>query len=163
MEWDTVFVIGLAEGRFPNQHAVPGEQFEEERRLLYVACTRAKQQLFLTYPKEMMTADRQTMRAAMTPFLREVGGGLYTTDEPGRSQSAPILPRPVRERLDSPPNAAPIESARVSFKEGMQVNHTFFGLGRVVSIPGPRRVEVHFDRHGSKILHLDYAKLEILA
>ena len=49
LEWDVVFVIGLAEGRFPHQNAV-GEQWEEERRLLYVAATRAKKQLFLTYP-----------------------------------------------------------------------------------------------------------------
>jgi DNA helicase-2/ATP-dependent DNA helicase PcrA len=163
LEWDTVFVIGLAEGRFPHQNAVPGEQFEEERRLLYVACTRAKQQLFLTYPREMMTADRQTIRAAMTPFLREVSAGLYTVEEPGRSQTGPIPPRPGHERAEAPLSTPQVESARVAFKEGMQVSHAFFGLGRIVSIPGPRRVEVHFDRHGSKILHLDYAKLEILS
>jgi DNA helicase-2/ATP-dependent DNA helicase PcrA len=51
----------------------------------------------------------------------------------------------------------------VVYSEGMQVAHTFFGIGKVTSIPGPRRVEILFDRHGSKILHLDYAKLEILA
>ena len=55
LEWETVFVIGLAEGRFPHQNTMPGEQFEEERRLLYVACTRAKKELLLTYPREMMT------------------------------------------------------------------------------------------------------------
>ncbi|MGD9948072.1 MAG: ATP-dependent helicase [Desulfobulbus sp.] len=163
LEWDTVFVIGLAEGRFPHQNTVPGEQFEEERRLLYVACTRAKKQLFLTYPKEMMTADRQTMRAAMTPFLREVGGGLYTVEEPGRSQPGAIPPRLERENFETPSTPLRVESARISFKEGMQVNHAFFGLGRIVSIPGPRRVEVQFDRHGTKILHLDYAKLEIVS
>jgi DNA helicase-2/ATP-dependent DNA helicase PcrA len=162
LEWDTVFVIGLAEGRFPHQHAVPGEQYEEERRLLYVACTRAKKQLFLTYPREMMTPDRQTMRAAMTPFLREVSAGLYTREEPGGMPLPPLATRPDREAPGTPSNPCRIESARLSFREGMRVNHAFFGLGRVVSIPGPRRVEVHFDRHGAKILHLDYAKLEIL-
>ncbi|MDD2463786.1 MAG: ATP-dependent helicase [Desulfobulbus sp.] len=161
LEWGTVFVIGLAEGRFPHQNAVPGEQFEEERRLLYVACTRAKKQLYLTYPREMMTADRQTMRANLTPFLREISGGLYVKEEPGCSQSGPIVPRPDRENFDTPLAAPRVESARVAYKEGMQVNHTFFGLGRIISIPGPRRVEVRFDRHGTKILHLDYAKLEI--
>jgi len=103
------------------------------------------------------------MRASLTPFLREISGGLYVKEEPGRSQPAPVQPRTGRSPLDAPPPVARVESARVSFKEGMQVNHTFFGLGKVVSIPGPRRVEVHFDRHGTKILHLDYAKLEILA
>lgn len=160
LEWDTVFVIGLAEGRFPHQHAVPGEQYEEERRLLYVACTRAKKQLFLTYPREMVTADRQIMRTAMTPFLREVNAGLYTRLDQSTGLATPS-PRPARG--DSLAPGPRVESARAAFAEGMQVSHAFFGLGRVVSIPGPRRVEVQFDRHGSKILHLDYAKLDILS
>lgn len=160
LEWDTVFVIGLAEGRFPHQNAVPGEQYEEERRLLYVACTRAKKQLYLTYPREMITADRQTVRAAMTPFLREVSAGLYNKVDRSGGVAAP-LPRSFA--LEPSPPSPRVESARVAFKEGMQVSHAFFGLGRVVSIPGPRRVEVQFDRHGSKILHLDYAKLDILS
>ena len=42
LEWDAVFVIGLADGRFPHSSAFPGEQWEEERRLLYVAATRAR-------------------------------------------------------------------------------------------------------------------------
>ncbi len=160
LEWDTVFVIGLAEGRFPHQNAVPGEQYEEERRLLYVACTRAQKQLYLTYPREMITADRQTVRAAMTPFLREVSAGLYNkVDRSGGV--GPPLPRSVTLEPREP--SPRVESARVAFQEGMQVSHAFFGLGRVVSIPGPRRVEVQFDRHGSKILHLDYAKLDILS
>ena len=162
LEWDTVFVIGLAEGRFPHQNTVPGEQFEEERRLLYVACTRAKKQLFLTYPREMMTPDRQTMRANLSPFLREISAGLYVKEEPGRTPPAINFSSPDRESRLSAPVVPRVESARVSFSAGMQVNHAFFGLGRIISIPGPRRVEVCFDRHGTKILHLDYAKLEII-
>lgn len=42
---------------------------------------------------------------------------------------------------------------------GMRVEHAFFGQGSVSRLPGPRRVEILFDRHGSKILHLDYARL----
>jgi len=48
----------------------------------------------------------------------------------------------------------------VKFEVGMVVQHPFFGQGRIKAIPGPRRVEVSFDRHGDKILHLDYARLE---
>lgn len=51
LEWGAVFVMNLAEGKFPNQRALEEEDgLEEERRLFYVATTRAKQQLFLTYP-----------------------------------------------------------------------------------------------------------------
>ena len=66
------------------------------------------------------------------------------------------------------PEAAAIRPTKKSagqsqeFCENMQVSHAFFGVGRVIALPGPRRIEVLFDRHGSKILHLDYAKLEIL-
>lgn len=164
LEWDTVFVIGLAEGRFPHQNAVPGEQYEEERRLLYVAATRAKRQLVLTYPREMTTPDRQTMRVGMSPFLREISPGLYNTLERGGAVSSPLTSQYAQDlALSMPPAAAPkVESARTVYQEGMRISHNIFGLGRITSIPGPRRVEVKFDRHGSKILHLDYAKLEIV-
>lgn len=157
LEWDTVFVIGLAEGRFPHPNTTPGDQWEEERRLLYVAATRAKQQLFLTYPKEMVTPDRQHLRASMSPFLREISPGLYNTTD--RAGAATL---PFTSSYEPAVAATRVESARMVYQPGMQVNHPFFGIGKVTSIPGPRRVEILFDRHGSKILHLDYAKLEIL-
>jgi DNA helicase-2/ATP-dependent DNA helicase PcrA len=87
LEWDSVFVIGLAEGRFPHQNTTPGEQWEEERRLLYVAATRAKRNLYLTYPQELMSPDRQFMRSSMSPFLREINPGLYV-----RNSSSPLPP-----------------------------------------------------------------------
>ncbi len=160
LEWDTVFVIGLADGRFPHQNAGPGEQWEEERRLLYVAATRAKQQLFLTFPKEMVTPDRQQLRTAMSPFLREISPGLYIKVDRAGALAAPmasVYPGEIVTRPAKKP-ATPTQE----FCENMQVSHAIFGIGRIIALPGPRRVEVLFDRHGSKILHLDYAKLEIL-
>jgi len=50
LEWHTVFVLWAAEGRFPSPYCVSDEDIEEERRLMYVATTRAKQLLYLTYP-----------------------------------------------------------------------------------------------------------------
>jgi DNA helicase-2/ATP-dependent DNA helicase PcrA len=162
LEWDAVFVIGLAEGRFPHQRAEPGEQWEEERRLLYVAATRAKKHLFLSYPRELMTPDRKFHRTVMSPFLREINPGLYQVDEPSPTQSgfsgssfSGGVP-PVQTRKT-------VKSARIDFAPGMMVKHPFFGIGKVKAVPGPRRVEVSFDRHGDKILHLDYAKLEIMS
>ncbi|MCF6187022.1 MAG: ATP-dependent helicase [Desulfobulbaceae bacterium] len=162
LEWDAVFVIGLAEGRFPHQNAVPGEQYEEERRLLYVAATRAKKQLFLTYPRQLMTPDRKFRHTVMSPFLREINPGLYHQQEMvaptpySFSDSSGFgLPDPVGTRKKT-------VSARVEYSPGMLVQHALFGPGRVKSIPGPRRVEISFDRHGDKVLHLDYAKLEVI-
>ena len=154
LEWDVVFVMGLAQGRFPHQSAVPGEAWEEERRLLYVAATRARKQLFLTYPRELVTPDRKMTRTGMSPFLREIEPGLYDNRETSPRQhtmeSTPLpRTRPAGRKAGGP----------VKFEVGMVVRHPFFGLGRIKDIPGPRRVEVSFDRHGDKILHLDYAKL----
>ncbi len=163
LEWNAVFVIGLAEGRFPHQNAVPGEQWEEERRLLYVAATRAKKQLFLTYPRQLMTPDRKLRHAVMSPFLREINPGLYHQEsqapQASRSYSASSgfgLPEPTRTSKKT-------LSARVEYSPGMLVQHPLFGPGKVKSIPGPRRLEIAFDRHGDKILHLDYAKLELIS
>jgi DNA helicase-2/ATP-dependent DNA helicase PcrA len=160
LEWDSVFVIGLAEGRFPHQNTTPGEQWEEERRLLYVAATRAKRNLYLTYPQELMSPDRQFMRSSMSPFLREINPGLYI-----RNSSSPS---PTAGGFGSPPSQTPPRRKKVPTSQsldltiGMHVQHPFFGRGQVKNIPGPRRVEISFDRHGDKILHLDYAKLEII-
>jgi DNA helicase-2/ATP-dependent DNA helicase PcrA len=161
LEWDSVFVIGLAEGRFPHQNTMPGDQWEEERRLLYVAATRARRNLYLTYPQELISPDRQFMRAVMSPFLREINPGLYT-----RNTS---IPEPPPDGFGSTPAIPPqprrtkgISRQAENLAIGMHVQHPFFGRGRVKDIPGPRRIEVSFDRHGDKILHLDYAKLEII-
>ena len=157
LEWDVVFVIGLAEGRFPQQRTEPGEQWEEERRLLYVAATRARKQLYLTYPRQIMTPDRKLWNTGMSPFLQEISPGLY---ELGSSPASSAGMSHAIDRLTIP--ARTPRSARVEFARGMQVRHPLFGPGTVRSIPGPRRVEIHFDRHGDKTLHLDYAKLEII-
>lgn len=75
-EFDTVFIVGLAEYRFPS--CGEGEQnYEEERRLFYVAATRARKHLFLTYPKMLMTPDRKFRSAAASPFLEEIDQNLY--------------------------------------------------------------------------------------
>ena len=165
LEWEVVFVIGLAEGRFPHQNATPGEQWEEERRLLYVAATRAKKHLFLTYPRQILTTDRKLRPTVMSPFLREINPGLYyqreqkpTSGYYSSGASDYGLPEPGRAR-----KTTKTVSARTEYTPGMSVLHPLFGPGTVKSVPGPRRVEIAFDRHGNKILHLDYAKLEIVS
>ncbi|MCI5219146.1 MAG: ATP-dependent helicase, partial [Candidatus Electrothrix sp. LOE2] len=76
LEWDAVFIIGLADGLFPRQNA-ESEELEEERRLLYVAATRAKKRLFLMHPELIRTPDRKYHHAALSPFLFDVDHSLY--------------------------------------------------------------------------------------
>lgn len=172
LEWEAVFIIGLAEGRFPNQHAVPGEQWEEERRLFYVAATRAKEQLYLSYPREMSGADRRSFYAAMSPFVAELKPDLYDTAQASfqfaEGSKAPLSSPALAAKQQAIPGAPGVASGADAapageLVPGMRVEHAFFGQGLVSRLSGPRRVEVLFDRHGSKILHLDYARLTPLS
>jgi DNA helicase-2/ATP-dependent DNA helicase PcrA len=171
LEWDTVFVISLAEGKFPVSQDLPGEQWEEERRLLYVAATRAKKNLYLTYPREVMSVDRQYSRASLSPFLAEIPNTLYHSSgrlQPDRgsgvipSFGSGGLPRFSRTMSNTAvrKSSSQVKDANL-LQEGQVVQHPFFGRGIIDKIVGARTVEVAFDRHGKKTLHLDYAKLEL--
>lgn len=163
LEFAAVFVIGMAEGRFPHAAASFGEQWEEERRLLYVAVTRAKTHLYLTYPKQLMSQDRQFHRVGMSPFLGEIGRGYYqrVTGSEGLSiglgGGATKVPAVTTVR-----KARPKKHEVTDFTVGAKVSHPFFGNGTVVKKPSGRSLDILFDRHGLKTLHLDYAKLSIL-
>jgi DNA helicase-2/ATP-dependent DNA helicase PcrA len=172
LEWDTVFIISLAEGKFPVSQVLPGEQWEEERRLLYVAATRAKKRLYMTYPREVMSVDRQFSRVLLSPFLAEISHNLYTSS--GRAQShiksyrggssSYSFSRGIKGRRSM--SASPVNQSNSKMREasmlnkGQAVQHPFFGRGIINKVTGERTVEVDFDRHGRKTLHLDYAKLK---
>ena len=164
LEWDAVFIIGLADGRFPHASAFPGEQWEEERRLLYVAATRAKQHLYMTYPRELMSADRRFQRVGMSPFLAELTPGCYQRIEP-RDRiggfSAPAAGSAQR-RLNTAAPRKKKKAAMEDFSKGCRVKHPFFGTGTVLKITKPRSLDIAFDRHGTKTLHIDYAKLSVI-
>ncbi|MBC8207707.1 MAG: ATP-dependent helicase [Desulfobulbaceae bacterium] len=177
LEWDNVFVIGLADGRFPHASALPGEQWEEERRLLYVAATRARQRLYLTYPRELMTPDRQFRRVGMSPFLAELLPGLMEdTSKAARSRTRSTgfgagggfgsgydTDRKSGLSSKSGTGSKGSRSTRLeSLAVGNRVKHPFFGFGEVKKSGVSRSVDVEFERHGLKTLHLDYAKLTIV-
>jgi len=172
LEWDTVFIISLAEGKFPVSQALPGEQWEEERRLLYVAATRAKKRLYMTYPREIMSVDRQFSRARLSPFLAEISPGLYMSSGRAHGKVSALAGSASGYSLSGPrrggrsmsaasisQNSSRLQNA-AGLMQGQAVQHPFFGRGTVDKVTGERTVEVVFDRHGRKTLHLDYAKLE---
>lgn len=163
LEFDAVFVIGLADGRFPHGSAGQGEQWEEERRLLYVAATRARKYLYLTYPRELMTPDRQFRRVGISPFLAEISPGLYERVEGGSGGSfMRSQPRYESPSIPSAPKKKEKKLTMNDFAVGTKVQHPFFGIGTVKKMSRPSSLDVNFDRHGIKTLHLDYAKLKIL-
>jgi len=147
LEWKVVFIIWLTEGRFPSTHAImdPGEM-EEERRLLYVAITRAKERLFLTYPLNLSHRDGGWQKNDLCHFITDIPEEILARRG-----------RPVREVKDPAP--APKEDDE-GFSKGTRVFHSLFGNGVIQEPPRERKVRVLFKRYGSKVLHLDYARLE---
>lgn len=79
-EFDAVFVLGLAESRFPSC-GCGSPNYEEEQRMFYVACTRARKQLFLTWPEMIRTPDKKHRLCDVSPFLRGIDPALYDTVE----------------------------------------------------------------------------------
>jgi DNA helicase-2/ATP-dependent DNA helicase PcrA len=70
LEWHSVFIIYALDGRFPSMHAVGNdEELEEERRLMYVACTRAKENLFITYPINIYDRESGMILTKPSRFL----------------------------------------------------------------------------------------------
>jgi DNA helicase-2/ATP-dependent DNA helicase PcrA len=102
LEFPVVFVIGLAEGMFPGRRAIEENSLEEERRLFYVAVTRAKDELYLSYPLLNMAAHSGTYQQLPSRFLEQLpqdsfelvntgagsfGGGSQTAWRSGRSNA----------------------------------------------------------------------------
>lgn len=79
LEWDAVLIIDLVEDRFPSRHAcLRADEFEEERRLLYVACTRARNYLGLFAPSAVYSRETHgEERATPSPFIRALSSSLY--------------------------------------------------------------------------------------
>ena len=77
LEYDVVFVIGLADGQFPGRRSIEAGDVEEERRLFYVAVTRARNELYLSYPKIASRPGPGGMMLSPSRFLQELSPNLY--------------------------------------------------------------------------------------
>lgn len=162
LEWDTVFIIHLVEGKFPSAQASSEEELEEERRLFYVASTRAKQNLFYTYPRRVQGHDRFASFGMVSSFLDNLPPDLLQS---GRAGNTYVQAEPLEVSKNTKQFTSPTAGNKdmTLFQEGVQVLHPFFGQGKVEALKGARTVEVFFPRHGKKTLHLDYARLEVVS
>jgi DNA helicase-2/ATP-dependent DNA helicase PcrA len=93
LEWDAVFLAGLTDGNLPIIHAQTDEDIEEERRLLYVGVTRAREHLFLSWSLARAPGGRRTRRPSR--FL----DGLPAASRPGRARPQVTADQPVDEAL----------------------------------------------------------------
>ncbi|MCD6498591.1 MAG: UvrD-helicase domain-containing protein [Deltaproteobacteria bacterium] len=182
LEFEEVVVCGLEEGLLPHFRSVIEDDVEEERRLAYVAFTRAKQKLHLTRANER-TLMGQTRYNEPARFLEEIpaeiltrsgrsGRGRIPLDDRSQGQSrgwgqnrpwqAERRRRPPKDAIpDAPPRAATRGSARSGKKAkgrwvaGMEVSHPKFGVGTVTAwtgTPPDEKVAVFFPRYGLKTI-----------
>ncbi len=140
LEFPVCFVVGLEEGSFPHRRGEGSEaELEEERRLCYVAMTRARRRLILTWCRERRTFS-EIRRAAPSRFLGEIPAHCIEThvepvrSEPPRARFGRTLPRPdeglFRDEVFDDHAGGPDPG----FRPGAAVWHGDFGRGRIVSL-----------------------------
>jgi|KBSMisStandDraft_5_1062788.scaffolds.fasta_scaffold24222_2 DNA helicase-2/ATP-dependent DNA helicase PcrA len=173
LEFHTVFVTGLEEGLFPHENSRDEfEGVEEERRLMYVAVTRAKRRLYLSHAQSRMLHGQVRYHIAsrflaelpreivhwLSPPNRRVGVAVDIDPAEWGERAAAITPAPgrsatTRRTSDTSPG----------WRIGQSVRHAKFGLGIIIDAEGrggDSRVQVNFRDAGVKWLALEYAKLE---
>lgn len=181
LEFDCVFVTGLEEGLFPSERSMADyEGLEEERRLMYVAITRARKRLYLSHSQTRLLhgQTRYNVRSRffdelpehtlkwLTPKNQSFGGSAfgfgmgYPSTRGGSSWQRESASQ--RETFASPPVPAQKAAPSHGLKAGMRVFHNKFGEGTVMTIEGSgdeARAQINFPRHGAKWLALSVAKL----
>lgn len=189
LEFKEVFVSGLEENLFPSQLAVNSrDELEEERRLFYVAITRAEKRLTLSYA---MTRYRWGTLTGCEPsrFLEEInpefldalpvsdtkmspaalrqGNGVpsFSSNSFTKNNLKPVFKKPVAKQTDPKlfENFIPDDPKRIEI--GMSVLHQRFGKGKVMQLEGnlpDLKATVNFEGEGQKQLLLKYARLKIV-
>ncbi|MFA6013618.1 MAG: UvrD-helicase domain-containing protein [Gallionellaceae bacterium] len=165
LEFHTVFISGLEDGLFPHQNSqnVDGG-LDEERRLMYVAITRARRRLYLTFAQSRMLHG-QTNYSRVSSFLSELPEELLqwiTPQVAAKKKNEFYAPASTISRA---PRVVQPKGGGSLWRIGQRVFHQKFGEGVVTDTEGAGnegRVQVNFKRAGSKWLSLEYAKLEAL-
>lgn len=166
LEFENVFIVGAEEGIFPSLRSF-GDMYEleEDRRLCYVAITRAKRRLFITSAESRLLYG-QTQHNQISRFIREIpseymnyndrtgrGGGLQRKTEDSGNKPNYLREHSVRK---------PMEMNRESFSAGDRIRHNVFGEGTVANatpMGNDTLLEIIFDRVGTKKLAANFAKI----
>jgi DNA helicase-2/ATP-dependent DNA helicase PcrA len=158
LEFYAVFISGLEEGLFPHENSLnEPDSLEEERRLMYVALTRARRRLYLSFAQSRMLHG-QTRYNIASRFLEELPAQLIKRLKAARAVEAFTAGRSGGAASSGPYAAPPPSPWRV----GQNVLHPKFGPGVIVNAEGrgaDARVQVNFRSEGLKWLALEYAKL----
>lgn len=188
LEFPIVFIAGMEENLFPSQFCVKPSEIEEERRLLYVAITRAMERCYLSYARQrfrngqmafnspsrfLNDIDRRYMEIVRTATPIQPERPRWSNQTWGERMYA--APTPEWRHEEKTPAATSATAKAISgatnnissaiWKEGERVSHRVFGEGVVVrvyrdEVTDNDKIEVNFDQSGTKTLLLTYAKLE---
>ena len=169
LEFPHVFLVGFEDGLFPGMRAIGDyEEMEEERRLCYVAITRAKENLTISYARQRMLYGR-TNAALSSRFLREIpedvvirkGAYHHRQEQAGHGNRtaqytvAAYQQEPLRKREVPLYATSAWNTASLDLNKGDMVQHTAFGRGMVLSVMkmgGDALLEIAFDDIGTKKL-----------
>ena len=176
LEYENIFVIGMDDGIFPSARSFDSEDdMEEERRLAYVAITRAKKHLYLTNARQRMLFG-QTQHNVTSRFMKEIGSELVEKHDNAAAmkqqleaedksvtevRSATLQQQLARSKKTA--GGAPKET--VAYTAGEKVSHSIFGEGVIVSVKpmaNDSMLEIAFDKVGTKKIMANYAKLKKL-
>ena len=179
LEFDCVFITGLEEGLFPHENSASDpDGLEEERRLMYVAITRARKRLYLSFSQTRMLHG-QTRYNVKSRFLDELpeaalkwitprnqgfGSGFARDYQAAWARGTGLHSIVGAGNVSGLPSAPPLVPKAPShgLRSGQSVFHSKFGEGVIVTLEGSgvdARAQVNFGRHGMKWLALSVAKL----
>ncbi|HKA38658.1 MAG TPA: 3'-5' exonuclease, partial [Burkholderiales bacterium] len=156
LEFHSVFVSGLEEGLFPHENSLTEvDGIEEERRLMYVALTRARRRIYLSLAQSRMLHG-QTRFGVASRFFHEIPEQLMRRINRVKT----VSPRSGGYSSPITHHASPMSDS--PWRVGQSVVHPTFGAGVIVGAEGrgaDARVQVNFKKGGLKWLMLEYARL----
>ncbi|MGY8847842.1 MAG: UvrD-helicase domain-containing protein [Burkholderiales bacterium] len=173
LEFHSVFLSGLEEGLFPHDNSRnEAGGLDEERRLMYVALTRAQRRMYLSFTQSRMLHG-QTRYNIPSRFLKEIPEKLLKFLHPVQEPAATgRVSGEKNYRVDAPTRNSKLrmqgsasgilDSENLKWSIGQNVIHAKFGEGIIVNCEGggsDGRVQVKFSQYGTKWLSLEYAKL----
>ena len=170
LEFDVVFVTGLEENVFPSQsYNKTASEIEEERRVMYVAMTRAKKRLYLTAARSRFMYG-STQYNPKSRFIKEADLGKPAAIASSGASSRPVfggaqrtIEEPKRDRADilrsvsgAAADLSKVPSGAIAFKLGDKVTHPRYGVGRIIQIIGDN-ASIAFDGLGIKQFNMKIA------
>ncbi len=158
LEWSVVIILDLVEDRFPSRHAQNDSYaLEEERRLFYVACTRAKDVLILCSPRTLSTKNGDSYPTKPSIFLEELPPTVY--EEFRENYTGALLPPPSPKEGLSKDQIKSTGEKDLSIV-GRYCIHKIFGRGKIIGFIPPNKFRINFMGFGIKVILQDYISIE---